>query len=63
MGSYQGEYILTVIDKKVNSLTIDDIADKPAFFLIHDLMKFSPEWEYNTAALALANKLAKSNLK
>ncbi|MFN6567434.1 hypothetical protein [Dendronalium sp. ChiSLP03b] len=54
---------MTVIDKKVNSLTIDDIADKPAFFLIHDLMKFSPEWEYNTAALALANKLAKSNLK
>ncbi|MDZ7952275.1 hypothetical protein [Nostoc sp. DedQUE09] len=58
VGSYQGEFILTVIEKKIDSLTINDIVDKPAFFLLQDLMKFSPCWEYDGAALALANKLA-----
>ncbi|MEH2196950.1 hypothetical protein [Nostoc sp.] len=42
VGSYQGEFIMTVIEKKIDSLTIDDIVDKPAFFMLQDLMKFSP---------------------
>ncbi|MGF1937092.1 MAG: hypothetical protein RM347_022360 [Nostoc sp. ChiQUE02] len=58
VGSYQGEFILTVIDKKTDSLTIDDIVDKPVFVMLQDLMKFSPYWKYDAAALAIANKLA-----
>ncbi|MEA5626473.1 hypothetical protein [Nostoc sp. UHCC 0251] len=62
VGSYQGKFIMTVIDQKIDSLTIDDIADKPAFFMLQDFMKFSPYWEYDAAALSLANKLAISSL-
>ncbi|MEH2094860.1 hypothetical protein CDG77_02725 [Nostoc sp. 'Peltigera membranacea cyanobiont' 213] len=62
VGSYQGIFILTVIEKKVDSLTIDDIVDKPAFFMLDDLMKFSPEWQYDSTALALSAKLAISSL-
>ncbi|MEH2232924.1 MAG: hypothetical protein V7K71_25395 [Nostoc sp.] len=58
VGSYQREFILTVIDKKTDFLTIDDIVDKPVFVMLQDLMKFSPYWKYDGAALALADKLA-----
>jgi len=61
VGSYQGYFILTVIEKKIDFLTIDNIADKPVFFLLQDLMKFSPEWEYNSEALKQARKKAESS--
>lgn len=62
VGSYQGKFIMTVINKKTDSLTIDDIIDKPVFVMLQDLMKFSPYWEYDSTALALAAKLATSTL-
>ncbi|MEA5606034.1 hypothetical protein [Nostoc sp. UHCC 0252] len=62
VGSYQGEFIMTVIDQKIDSLTIDDIVDKPVFVMLQDLMKFSPYWKYDAAALSLANQLAISSL-
>jgi hypothetical protein len=39
-------------------LLLHDIADKPAFFTLHDLMKFSPYWQYDSKALNQAEKLA-----
>jgi hypothetical protein len=59
VGSHNGNLIMTVIEKTIDDLTLDDIADKPAFVTLHDLMKFSPYWEYNTKALNQAEKLAR----
>jgi hypothetical protein len=61
VGSHKGTYLLTVIEKKVDDLTKSDIADKPVFVTLTDLMKFSPYWEYDEKALKQAKELAKSS--
>jgi len=64
VGSHNGNLIMTVIEKTIDDFTLHDIADKPAFVTLDDLMKFSPYWEYDTKALDQAGKLAqlKKNL-
>ena len=42
VGSYCGKTIMTVIEKDIDSLTIDDVSSKPVFVTLGDLMKFSP---------------------
>ena len=59
VGSHKGNLIMTVIEKTIDDLTLHDIADKPAFVTLDDLMKFSPYWEYDTKALDQAGKLAR----
>ncbi|MEG3954829.1 hypothetical protein [Microcoleus sp. herbarium2] len=63
VGSHKGNLIMTVIEKTIDDLTLHDIADKPAFVTLHDLMKFSPYWEYDTKALDRAEKLAQLKKK
>ena len=58
VGSHKGNLIMTVIEKTIDDLSLHDIADKPAFFTLHDLMKFSPYWQYDSKALNQAGKLA-----
>jgi len=58
VGSHKGNLIMTVIEKTIDDLTLHDIADKPVFVTLDDLMKFSPYWEYDTKALDQAGKLA-----
>jgi hypothetical protein len=58
VGSHNGNLIMTVIEKTIDDLTLHDIADKPAFVTLHDLMKFSPYWQYDSKALNQAEKLA-----
>jgi hypothetical protein len=58
VGSHKENLIMTVIEKTIDDLTLHDIADKPAFVTLDDLMKFSPYWEYDTKALNQAGKLA-----
>lgn len=60
VGSHKGKLIMTVIEKKIDALTLDDIVDKPAFVTLDDLMKFSPYWEYDSKALDRAGRLAQS---
>jgi len=58
VGSHKGNLIMTVIEKTTDDLTLHDIADKPAFVTLHDLMKFSPYWQYDSKALNQAERLA-----
>ncbi len=58
VGSHKGNLIMTVIEKTIDDLTLHDIADKPTFVTLDDLMKFSPYWEYDSKALNQAGKLA-----
>ena len=60
VGSHKGNFIMTVIEQKIDALTLHDIADKPAFFTLDDLMKFSPYWQYDSKALNQAGRLAQS---
>ncbi len=60
VGSHKGNSIMTVIEKTIDDLTLHDIADKPAFVTLDDLMKFSPYWKYDTKALNRAGRLAQS---
>ena len=55
--SHKGNLIMTVIEKTIDDLSLHDIADKPAFFTLHDLIKFSPYWQYDSKALNQAGKL------
>ena len=60
VGSHKGNSIMTIIEKTIDDLTLHDIADKPVFVTLADLMKFSPYWEYDTKALDRAERLARS---
>jgi hypothetical protein len=58
VGSHKGDFIMTVIEKTTDDLTLHDIADKPAFVTLTDLMKFSPYLQYDSQALNKAERLA-----
>jgi len=59
VGSYNGDLMMTVVRKKIDNLSKEDIAKERNFVTLSDLMKFDPYRQYDSEAIKEAEIIAK----